>query len=109
MCELANGTVLTPHSLVPWLDEAYIERIVFDGPSRVIDVGVERRLYHGATRRAVEVAWRECFEDTCETPAQDCEIDHIEPWSHGGPTTQDNGRPACGFHNRQRHRRPGAG
>ncbi|MCU1381053.1 MAG: hypothetical protein JWN29_4036, partial [Acidimicrobiales bacterium] len=55
MCELANGTVLTPQSLVPWLDEASIDRIVFDGPSRVIDVGVERRLFEGATRRAVEM------------------------------------------------------
>ncbi|MCU1379018.1 MAG: hypothetical protein JWN29_2001, partial [Acidimicrobiales bacterium] len=92
-----------------WLDQASIERIVFDDPSRVIDVGVERRLFEGATRRAVEVPCGECFEDTCETPAADCEIDHIEPWSYGGPTIQANGRPACGFHNRQRHRRPSAG
>jgi hypothetical protein len=109
MCELANGTVLAPGSLMPWLNEASIERIVFDGPSRVIDVGVERRLFEGATRRAVEVVYGECFEDTCETPADQCQIDHIEPWSQGGPTTQANGRPACGFHNRQRHRRPSAG
>ncbi|MCU1377546.1 MAG: hypothetical protein JWN29_529, partial [Acidimicrobiales bacterium] len=109
VCELARGTVITAGSLVPWLHEAYIERIVFDGPSRVIDVGVTRRLFEGATRRAVEVLHGECFHDTCETPAEDCEIDHELPWSLGGPTTQDNGRPACGFHNRQRHRRPDAG
>jgi hypothetical protein len=109
MCELANGTVLTPGSLVPWLTEADIERVVFDSPSRVIDVGVTRRLFAGATRRAVVVAGRECFEDICEIPAEDCEIDHIEPRAQGGPTTQANGRPACGFHNRLRNRRPGAG
>jgi hypothetical protein len=109
VCELAHGTVITPSTLVPWLDEAHIERIVFDGPSRVIDVGVTRRLFEGATRRAVEVLHGECFHDTCETPAEDCDIDHELPWSLGGPTTQDNGRPACGFHNRQRHRRPDAG
>jgi hypothetical protein len=54
VCELAGGTVVTPGSLVPWLDEAYVERVVFDGPSRVIDVGAQRRLFDGATRRAVE-------------------------------------------------------
>ncbi len=32
MCELANGSVLTPGSLVAWLDQAWVERVVFDGP-----------------------------------------------------------------------------
>ncbi len=53
MCQLANGTVITPGSLLEWLDEAWVERVVFDGPSRVIDVGAARRLFEGATRRAV--------------------------------------------------------
>src|SRR5207302_5577196 len=55
ICELANGMVVTPGSLVPYLSEAWLERIVFDTPSRVMDVGVTRRLFTGATRRAVEV------------------------------------------------------
>ena len=105
ICELANRTVVTPGSLVAWLDQAWIERVVFDGPSRVIDVGVHRRLFDGATRRAVEVRDQECFHPSCEEPAEDCQVDHIEPHSWGGPTVQDNGRPACGFHNRARHRR----
>ena len=106
ICELANGTVVTPGSLVPWLEQSWIERIVFDTPSRVTDVGVRRRIFTGATRRAVEVRDRECFHPYCEVPADQCQIDHIEPWSAGGLTTVDNGRVACGFHNRQRHRRP---
>ena len=48
ICELADGTVVTPGSLVPWLDRSWIERVVFDGPSRVTDVGVRRRLFQGA-------------------------------------------------------------
>ena len=54
-CELANGTVVTPGQLVQYLGEAEVERIVFAGPSRVVDVGVRRRVFTGATRRAVEV------------------------------------------------------
>ncbi len=106
ICELADGAVVTPGSLVPWLDQAWVERVVFDGPSRVIDVGVRQRLFSGATRRAVQVRDRECFHDLCDTPAADCDVDHIQPWAAGGPTIQANGRPACGFHNRARHRRP---
>ena len=107
VCELANGTVVTPGSLVPYLDRAWIERIVFDSPSRVIDVGVARRLFSGATRRAVEVRDRGCYHPYCDQPAEGCQVDHIQPWSQGGPTTQANGRLACGFHNRRRHRRRG--
>jgi len=105
MCELANGTVVTPGSLVPYLDTAEIERIVFDGPSRVLDVGVRRRLFEGATRRAVEIVGRECFHEYCDVPADQCEVDHVEPHGAGGLTIQANGRPACDFHNRNRHRR----
>lgn len=106
VCELADGTVVTPGSLVPYLAEAEIERVIFDGPSRVIDIGERRRLFSGATRRAVQLAGRECFHPLCEVPADRCEVDHIVPFADGGPTTQANGRPACAFHNRSRHRRP---
>jgi hypothetical protein len=55
-------------------------------------------------RRAVEVRDRECFHDICDGSAEDSEIDHVEPWSAGGLTVDDNGRVACGFHIRLRHR-----
>ena len=108
ICELANGTVITPGSLLPHLDEAYVERVVWEGPSRIIDIGETRRFFVGATRRGVEVRDRECYHDTCEERDR-LQVDHILPAANGGPTIQDNGRLACGFHNRQRHRRPDAG
>ncbi|TML91940.1 MAG: HNH endonuclease, partial [Actinobacteria bacterium] len=67
--------------------------------------GVRRRLFTGATRRAVEVRDRECFHEFCERRADECEIDHVQPYSVGGLTVEDNGRLACGYHNRLRHRR----
>ncbi|HEX2272338.1 MAG TPA: DUF222 domain-containing protein [Acidimicrobiales bacterium] len=105
ICELADGTVVSPGSLVPWLDQAWIERVVFDGPDRVMNVGVRRRLFSGATRRAVEVRDRQCFSEFCAVPAERCQIDHIEPYADGGLTIDANGRPACPYHNRRRHRR----
>jgi hypothetical protein len=48
-----------------------VERIVFDGPSRVTDVGVRRRLFEGATRRVIEVRDRECFHPLCDEPVVD--------------------------------------
>jgi hypothetical protein len=71
----------------------------------VIDVGTKRR-FTGATRRAVEVRDLICFHDSCEVPAERCEIDHKQPWENGGPTTQANGRCGCEFHHRQSHKNP---
>jgi Domain of unknown function (DUF222) len=104
ICELADGTVVSPGEVVPYLGEADIERIVFDGPSRVLDVGVRRRLFGGATRRAIEVRDRTCTHPSgCDVVAEDCDIDHIVPWPLGGETTQANGRCLCGVHNRRRN------
>ncbi len=104
-CELAQGTVVSPGSLVAWLDQAYLERAVF-GLGRRVEISPTARLFTGATRRAIELRDRECTHPYCERPAADCEVDHIVPFAAGGPTTQDNGRLLCGFHNRLRNGRP---
>ncbi|HUQ64279.1 MAG TPA: DUF222 domain-containing protein [Acidimicrobiales bacterium] len=100
--ELASGTVVSPGSLVPWLDQAWIERVVWEGPSRILDIGERRRLFRGATREAVQLRDRECFHRYCEERAEYCDVDHIVPYSEGGLTNQANGQPGCGFHNRNK-------
>jgi hypothetical protein len=106
MCELANGTVLTPSQVFPLLYEADIERIVFGSPSEVIDVGVRERFFRGALRRALEVRDRYCQDESgCDELAEDCEGDHKIRFAEGGLTTQDNGRMLCSTHNRQRERK----
>jgi Domain of unknown function (DUF222) len=106
LCELADGTVVHPGQLVPYLTASDIERIVFDGPSRVIDVGVRQRFFTGALRRAIEVRDHHCQHPSgCDVPAHRCEIDHIVPYSAGGLTAQDNGRCYCPVHNRRKRDR----
>ena len=102
--ELSSGPVITPGQLLGVLHQADVERVVFDGPSKVIDVGVRRRLFTGATRTAVQARDRQCFHPSCDVPAERCEIDHIVPFELGGSTTQDNGQSACRFHHRWKHR-----
>ena len=104
ICELENGTVLSPAALASWMDAAYFERAIFSLGSRV-DVSVRARLFTGGTRRALELRDRMCTHPYCYEPAESCEADHIEPWAKGGPTTQENGRLLCGFHNRMRNQR----
>jgi hypothetical protein len=104
--ELANGVVLTPGALVPWLEEADFERAVF-GPERRVEVSATARFFTGGLRRAIELRDRQCQHAFCDVRAEYCQCDHIVPYGEGGPTTQENGRMLCGFHNRQRnHERP---
>ena len=105
ICQLADGSVLTPGSLLRWLDQADLERAVF-APGRRIEVGATARLFSGATRRAIEVRDRECTHPYCDVPSRSCQVDHVQPWAEGGPTTQENGRLLCPFHNRLRNQRP---
>jgi hypothetical protein len=105
VCELAQGTVIAPGSLLPWLDEALIERVVF-APARRVEVSETARLFTGATRRAIELRDRECTHCYCDVPAAACQADHIVPFAAGGPTVEENGRLLCGYHNRRRNARP---
>jgi hypothetical protein len=101
--ELADGTLISPATAAELLDEAVIETMLFDGPSRVLDLG-HQRSFVGAARRAVEVVHRTCTGQGCHVRSDRCEIDHILPAAAGGPTVPDNGRPQCRPHHRQHHR-----
>ncbi|HUS43603.1 MAG TPA: DUF222 domain-containing protein [Ilumatobacteraceae bacterium] len=104
LCELANGTVITPGQLVRWIDDADLESVLFDGPSTVISVS-HRRSFTGALRRAVEVRDRGCQHDSgCDVPADQCDVDHIVPYAADGPTSQFNGKLECPPHNRDSDR-----
>jgi Domain of unknown function (DUF222)/HNH endonuclease len=105
ICELENGIVVTPGTVYEWLDRAYFERVVF-GPDRRVEVSETARFFTGATRRGIQVRDRRCTHPFCNEPVERCQADHIRPASEGGPTTQENGRLLCAFHNRLRNQRP---
>jgi hypothetical protein len=100
VCELSNGATISPAALVPYLGEAEIESVLFDGPSTIVAVSA-RRLFVGAVRRAVQVRDRRCRHPSeCDVPADRCDVDHVVPHAQHGPTSQFNGRLLCPAHNR---------
>jgi HNH endonuclease len=103
LCELASGTVIAPGQLVPLLGEAEIERITYAGGSRrVVDLGRRSRFFTGPLRRAIQLRDRRCTEPGCDTPADDCDVDHLVPYASGGPTDQTNAALKCPHHNRHK-------
>jgi hypothetical protein len=109
MCQTSEGQVITPSSLVPYMTEAYFERIIFDPKNRV-ECSATGRFFTGATRRAIEMRDLQCQHPTCEVPFERCQADHIVPYSQGGLTIQLNGQLLCPKHNRMRNGKspPGA-
>jgi Domain of unknown function (DUF222)/HNH endonuclease len=105
VAQLEDGSVVAPGSLLSWLDCATFERIVF-APNKRAECSITSRFFTGATRRVIEVRDRQCQHEFCDICADECEIDHIVPWSEGGLTTQDNGQVLCRYHNRLRYERP---
>ncbi|MFZ1490123.1 MAG: DUF222 domain-containing protein [Ilumatobacteraceae bacterium] len=102
MCELSNGTVITPGQAGALLDDAMWESVLFDGPSTVISISNKRR-FTATLRRAIEVRDRHCQHlSGCDVTIERCDVDHIVPHRDGGPTSQFNGRLLCPFHNRHR-------
>jgi hypothetical protein len=107
--ELADGTPITPGQAAAWVAVRPIdvERVVFDGASRVIDLAARTRFFVRGVRRALQVRDRGCTFPGCDTPAERCEADHEIPWEAGGRTDHANGRLRCPFHHRHRHRTRG--
>src|SRR5690606_16239940 len=101
VCQLASGTVVAPGTVAELLgrEDTLIERVVFDGPNRIVDIS-SARSFRGTLRRILEIKHPRCTHPTCDAPAQRCQGDHILPWSQGGPTAQHNGQLQCGHHNR---------
>lgn len=106
VCELADGTVVTPGEVVPLLTEADVERAVFDPAGRVIDLGRRSRLFVGGARRAVELRDRWCTIDGCDVPAEECDVHHVPDWSDGGTTDPEHGELRCPAHHPGRRRPP---
>jgi hypothetical protein len=54
-------------------------------------------------RHAAQLLAVQCGFRGCDVPAEFCDVDHIEPWTHGSETNQANSMPLCGTHDRRKH------
>jgi hypothetical protein len=100
LCELSDGTIVGPADLVPYVDDADVEAVLFDGPLHGVGI-THRRTFTGVVRRIVEVRDRHCqHESGCDEPMSRCDVDHVRPYEETHTTRQDDGRLQCRTHNR---------
>ncbi|WP_246127815.1 HNH endonuclease signature motif containing protein [Amycolatopsis rhizosphaerae] len=74
---------------------ATIRRVITDPMTGIpIEVGRHRYRPSAATKELVQVRDRECRVPGCHRPVQACDLDHVEPWAHGGDADSAN---LCGL------------
>ncbi|MEX1133461.1 MAG: DUF222 domain-containing protein, partial [Acidimicrobiia bacterium] len=88
---------------------------ITDDQGQVVHNGTTRRRPTADQARQVEAENPTCVFPGCRNPASECDIDHNQAWSEGGPTEVENLAPLCRHDHVIRHRgwtikqiRPGA-
>ncbi len=77
--------------------------VVLGGDSMPLDVGRSRRRFTRAQSHALATLHDTCAITGCKRPFAWCELHHLLPWSHGGPSDLSNALPLCGHHHRKAH------
>jgi hypothetical protein len=68
---------------------------ITDDEGRVVHNGTTRRRPTADQARQVEARNPTCVFPGCRMPASDCDLDHNQAWSEGGPTEVENLAPLC--------------
>jgi 5-methylcytosine-specific restriction endonuclease McrA len=92
-CHTRHGLSITSSLALRCALSGHIRRIVIDAPD--LNPSKKARLFRGPLREAILARDRWCMGPGCDVPAQRCEVDHIVPYSRGGPTSAQNGAPLC--------------
>ena len=98
-CETIRGTPVHPKHALGILLAGKLRRIVLNADSKVVDHGMDRRLFDKTQRNALLVQQRgQCALGT-QTPFRWLHADHIHPHSKGGATDLNNGQMINGAEN----------
>jgi len=101
---LVDGTDISPGQARRLACGAGIIPAVLGGPSSVLDLGREQRLFNRAQRIALALRDQGCRAEGCDRPPSWTEAHHLtKPWAEGGKTDLKDGILLCGHHHRLAH------
>ena len=98
-CETIRGTPIHPKHALGILLAGKLRRLVMNTDSKVVDHGMDRRLFTKTQRNALLVQQRGQCNLGTQTPFRWLHADHIHPHSKGGPTNLANGQAINGAEN----------
>ncbi len=104
-CRLDDGTIIAPSQALSLGLAGHIRGLILDPDGVPLHFGQTHRCFTGDLRTAVQLTHPYCGHPAgCDVPSWRCQIDHLEPFTDGGPTAAENGDPKCGPHNRWKER-----
>ncbi|WP_250291946.1 HNH endonuclease signature motif containing protein, partial [Frankia sp. CiP1_Cm_nod1] len=83
--------------------DATWRRVLTDPAQGDRPVEVSRRFPAPGLARLLRTRQRTCRFPGCRKPARFCDLDHIQPHSTGGPTSEENLLTLCRRHHRAKH------
>ena len=96
--DLGNGLAVTPRTLRRLGCGGLVQGMLHGVDGRPLDLGDRVRLATRDQRLALRAMYPTCEIPGCDVPFDWCEVHHLVPWEHGGPTDMANLRPRCKFH-----------
>ena len=87
------GTTVTVKPVIDLTEKIHVDQ--YQVPDRLADQAAERDLT--------------CVFPWCTRPAEACDMDHVIPYTEGGPTASDNIAPLCRRHHRLKTHHSGWG
>ncbi len=103
ICETSDGAPIPPASIRRLLCEGRITPIIVDTNGVTLNAGRTIRHANRHQRRALRAMYRHCAFGDCDIAFERCEIHHLLPWEHGGPTDLANLIPLCSRHHHVVH------
>lgn len=101
--DLGNGLAVTPRTLRRLGCGGLIQGMLHGVDGQPLDLGDRVRLATRDQRLALAAMYPTCEIPGCDVPFAWCEVHHLVPWEHHGPTDMDNLRPRCTFHHHLVH------
>ena len=95
---------VTPATIRKIACDADIIPVLLGSEGRILDIGRTTRIFPPHIRKALTARDQGCAFPNCTIPAPWCEAHHITYWSHGGPTSTDNGALLCTHHHHLIHK-----
>lgn len=100
-CEQTGA--LTPAGLARMACDATIDRVILTATGRILAMSTLGRSFTPAQKRALAARDGGCAFPGCAAPPSWTDAHHIRFFSHGGPTTTDNGVLLCQHHHTTIH------
>ena len=98
-----NGPLLNKETLERITCDCAFHRVLTDGRSGILDVGMATRVLTAAMWVALVACDEHCRFPGCDRPATWCDGHHVHWFSRGGPTRIDNLVLLCRRHHKRLH------